>query len=99
MLITSGCSSNYRVIDPASGKTYHTTEVEEAGRSGAVKFVDEQSGGTVTLQSSNVKELSSDEYEESMAKNTGEADKASQEAMTTEDDGQNQEKSNEEGDQ
>ena len=64
LIITlAGCSSYYRVTDPASGKTYYTKEVSEAGRAGAVKIKDEKTGSTVTLQSSEVKEISADEYE------------------------------------
>lgn len=57
-----GCSSYYRVTDPASGKAYYTTKVGEAGKAGAVKIKDAKTGSTVTLQSSEVKEISSDEY-------------------------------------
>ena len=58
-----GCSSHYRVTDPASGKTYYTTKINDAGRAGAVKIKDEKTGSTVTLQSSEVKEISEEEYE------------------------------------
>ena len=63
LLAFSGCSSHYRVTDPASGKTYFTTKINETGRAGAVKIKDEKTGSTVTLQSSEVKEISADEYE------------------------------------
>ena len=59
----TGCSSYYRVTDPASGKTYYTTKINDAGRAGAVKIKDERTGSTVTLQSSEVREISADEYE------------------------------------
>jgi hypothetical protein len=59
----AGCSSHYRVTDPASGKTYYTTKINEAGRAGAVKIKDEKTGSTVTLQSSEVKEISAEEFE------------------------------------
>lgn len=62
-LAVVGCSSHYRVTDPASGKTYYTTKINEAGRAGAVKIKDEKTGSTVTLQSSEVKEISEEEYE------------------------------------
>jgi len=62
-LTVTGCSSYYRVTDPASGKTYYTTKIDNAGRAGAVKIKDERTGSTVTLQSSEVKEISSDEFE------------------------------------
>ncbi|HKT33516.1 MAG TPA: hypothetical protein VJR03_01710 [Nitrospira sp.] len=63
MIAVAGCSSHYRVTDPASGKIYYTTKINEAGRGGAVKIKDERTGSTVTLQSSEIKEISSDEYE------------------------------------
>jgi hypothetical protein len=59
----AGCTSHYRVTDPASGKTYYTTKINDAGRAGAVKIKDDRTGSTVTLQSSEVKEISEDEYE------------------------------------
>lgn len=62
-MAVTGCSSYYRVTDPASGKTYYTTKIDNAGRAGAVKIKDEKTGSVVTLQSSEVKEISSDEYE------------------------------------
>jgi hypothetical protein len=62
--LTLGCSSHYyRVTDPSSGKNYFTKKVDEAGRAGAVKFKDERTGGNVTLQSSEVKEISEGEYD------------------------------------
>ena len=62
--LTVGCASSYyRVTDPASGKSYFTKKVDATGRGGAVKFKDERTGGHVTLQSSEVKEISAGEYE------------------------------------
>lgn len=69
-LVLSGCSSHYRVTDPASGKTYYTTKIDSAGRAGAVKLKDEKTGNTVTLQSSEVKEISEDEYEAALKAGT-----------------------------
>lgn len=68
MVLAAGCTSYYVVTDPATGKTYYTTKVNDAGRSGAVKFEDKKAGGTVTLQSSIVKEISSDEFEAGISK-------------------------------
>jgi len=62
-VLAAGCSSNYRVTDPASGKNYYTNKVEDAGRGGAVKFKDEKTGSLITLQSSEVKEISGDEFD------------------------------------
>ena len=61
--LTAGCGSYYRVTDPASGKNYYTTKVDDAGKAGAVKFKDEKSGSNITLQSSEVKEISGDEFD------------------------------------
>jgi hypothetical protein len=65
IVMSAGCSDShhYRVTDPASGKAYYTTKIDDAGRAGAVKIKDDKTGSTVTLQSSEVKEISADEYE------------------------------------
>jgi hypothetical protein len=70
LLMTAGCSTSYyRVTDPDAGKSYYTHKVEEAGKGGAVKFKDAQSGDSVTVQSSEVKELSEDEFIAGLAAN------------------------------
>jgi hypothetical protein len=61
-MLLAGCSSYYHVRDPASGKNYYTGDVDRAGAAGAVKFKDAKSGATVTLQNSEVKEISKDEF-------------------------------------
>lgn len=59
-----GCASHYyRVTDPASGKSYLTKKVDQTGRAGTIQFKDERSGNRVTLQSSEVKEISEGEYD------------------------------------
>ena len=59
-LMMAGCSNYYRVTEPASGKTYYTTHIDE--RSGAAKFKDDRTGSYVILHSAEVSELSEDEY-------------------------------------
>ncbi len=66
-MLATACSSYYRVTDPSSGKTYYTKKIGEAGKAGAVKIKDEKTGSTVVLQSSEVKEISSEEYEAGLA--------------------------------
>lgn len=63
ILSMAGCTTYYKVSDPSSGHTYYTTKVKERGGSGAIKFVDEKSKSTVTLQASEVKEISEEEFE------------------------------------
>ena len=66
-MLVAGCSDNhYRVTDPTSGNTYYTTMVSDTGKGGAVKIKDAKTGSTVTLQSSEVKEISEGEYEAGM---------------------------------
>jgi len=63
-MLVAGCSDNhYRVTDPTSGNSYFTTKVSDTGKGGAVKIKDAKTGSTVTLQSSEVKEISEQEYE------------------------------------
>jgi hypothetical protein len=69
-LMAAGCSTSYyRVTDPGSGKTYYTNRIEKAVQGGAVKFEDAQSGSYVTLQSSEVKQLSEGEFMAVLAAN------------------------------
>ena len=59
----AGCTNYYKVSDPGSGHTYYTSKVKDGGRTGAIKFEDAKSKSTVTLQSSEVKEISEEEFE------------------------------------
>jgi hypothetical protein len=58
----AGCTTYYKVSDPSSGNTYYTKKVKERV-GGAIKFEDEKTKNTVTLQSSEVKEISEEEFE------------------------------------
>lgn len=60
-VLVAGCGSYYRVNDPAGTREYYTTEIDKT-KAGAITFKDEKSGSTVTLQSSEVKEISEDEF-------------------------------------
>ncbi len=59
----AGCTTYYKVSDPASGHAYYTTKVKDRGATGAIKFEDEKTKSTVTLQSSEVKEISEEEFQ------------------------------------
>ncbi len=61
-----GCASYYKVTDPQSGRVYYTQEMEGV-RGGAVKLKDPATGSVVTLQNSEVKEITSTEYKEGLA--------------------------------
>ena len=60
--LVAGCGGTYyRVNDPAGTRVYYTTDIDRT-KSGSVTFTDEKSGSVVTLQSSEVKEISKDEF-------------------------------------
>jgi hypothetical protein len=61
MVVTAGCSHYYKVNDPAGNKEYYTKDIDSS-RSGAIKIKDEKTGAHVTLQSSEVKEISEEEF-------------------------------------
>jgi len=60
-----GSSGHFMVRDPGSATPYYTTNIDE-DRS-AIKFKDEKSGSAVTLQSSEVKKISKEEYAKGLA--------------------------------
>jgi hypothetical protein len=68
VLVVTGCASYYRVTDTQSGNVYYTNKVDTVkGGGGAVKLEDTRSGSMVTLQNSEVKEISKKEYKEGLA--------------------------------
>jgi hypothetical protein len=62
LLFAVGCSHYYVVSDPGGTKAYYTTDIDTTD-AGAIKIKDDKTGATVTLQSSEVREISRDEYE------------------------------------
>ena len=62
-VLMAGCSSDYYVVrDPVSKHVYYTKKVKQAG-GGTASFTDDRSGAKVTLQNSEIKEISESEYE------------------------------------
>ena len=63
MLMVLGCGTTYyQVRDPGSGSTYYTTELNEAD-SGAITLKDARTNARVTLQNSEVSEITADQYD------------------------------------
>jgi hypothetical protein len=60
-VLLSGCTTYYMVKDPASGTQYYTTKVKSSHN--AVLFTDAKTSAQVTLQSSQVLEITKDQYE------------------------------------
>ncbi|MEW6519807.1 MAG: hypothetical protein AB1461_10370 [Thermodesulfobacteriota bacterium] len=61
LLSLAGCAGYYVVTDPASGRSYYTHDIDDAG-DGAISFKDSKSGNEVILDSSEVKEISKEDY-------------------------------------
>jgi len=61
-VLATACASYYKVMDPTSGTVYYTEKVDR-GSGGAVTFTDAKSGADVTIQNSEVKEISEKEFE------------------------------------
>lgn len=60
--LLTGCGGGYyRVNDPAGDRQYYTTDIDQT-KTGAITFKDEKGGSVVTLQSSEVKQISKDEF-------------------------------------
>jgi hypothetical protein len=58
----SACGGGYyKVIDPATDKTYFTRDLKEE-KGGAIKIKDANTGSTVTLQNSEVTEINKEEF-------------------------------------
>jgi len=64
--LVAGCATYYKVTDPQSGKAYYTQKIDNV-MGGAVKVMDARTGSVVTLQNSEVKEISEKEYKAGLA--------------------------------
>ena len=62
LLFVAGCTTYYRVTDQSTRRAYYTTDIDRSD-SGAVRFYDEKSRADVTLQSSEIVEISRDDFE------------------------------------
>jgi len=62
-LLLVGCTSYYKVTDPTTGKTYYSTHVTK-NFSGASQLEDARTGETVTIQNSQVSEISKEQFEQ-----------------------------------
>ena len=58
----AGCTTYYMVKDPASGTEYYTTSIKKNKKNDSVKFKDAKTSATVTLQSSQVLEITEEQY-------------------------------------
>jgi hypothetical protein len=61
-VFAAGCTTYYRINDHASGRVYYTTDYDRAD-SGAIIFEDAKNRSKITLQSSEVREVSRADFE------------------------------------
>ena len=62
-----GCAGYYKITDPASNKVYYTQDINRK-MNGAIRFKDEVSKTQVTLQQSEVIEITQDQFEAAAAR-------------------------------
>lgn len=68
LAFVAGCASYYKVTDPSSGRTFYTEKVDRPKDQTTIMFKDAKTGAEVTLPSSEVLEISSDEYKKATGK-------------------------------
>ena len=66
LFIAGGCSSYHQVTDPHSGRQYYTSSMDERGN-GSVTLKDGRTGEKITVQNSQVKEITKEKYESARA--------------------------------
>ncbi len=62
LLFAAGCTTHYRITDQSTRRTYYAKDFDRTD-SGAVQFYDVKSRSKVTLQSSEITEISRDAFE------------------------------------
>lgn len=62
IFVLTGCATHYYKVTDQSGTVYYTQELDNL-KGGAVKLRDASSGFWVTIHTSEVKEISSQEYQ------------------------------------
>jgi len=65
--LLAGCM-HYQVSDPTTGRTYYTQDAQRAPSSGAVIFTDGKTGEVLTLQNTQLKQISREEFERAVGK-------------------------------
>ena len=65
IVLLSGCTTYYKISDPNSDKVFYTTNIDKM-KSGTITFKDAKTKSEVTLPSSAIQEISSDEYDKAV---------------------------------
>jgi hypothetical protein len=67
LFVLVGCGGYLMVVDPTTKNVYYTEEVKES-KGGAIKFTDAKTGNEVTIQNSEIKEVTKDEFKAGVGK-------------------------------
>ncbi|MCK9196151.1 MAG: YgdI/YgdR family lipoprotein [Syntrophales bacterium] len=67
LLAISGCGSYYKITEPTSKNVYYSTEFEKT-KTGSIAFKDAKTGAIVTIQNSEIKEISRGTFDEEVKK-------------------------------
>jgi len=68
LLAISGCGSYYKITDPTSKNVYYSKDYEKNKTTGGLAFKDAKTGAIVTIQNSEIKEISRDAFDEEVKK-------------------------------
>jgi hypothetical protein len=60
-LLAGGCTTYYQIQDPDTGDVYYADDLKTL-KGGAVKFTDAHTGNEVTVQDSDIKVISKEEF-------------------------------------
>lgn len=63
----AGCTTYYRINDQSSGRAYYTTDYDRTD-SGSIIFEDARDRSKITLQSSEIREISRSDFEAGVKK-------------------------------
>ncbi len=63
LMMIAGCASYYKITDPTSKIVYYARDYEKT-KAGGVSFKDARTGAIVTIQNSEIKEVSRQTFDE-----------------------------------
>ena len=68
MLALTACTTYYEITDPTTDKKYYTTDIDK-NDDGSITIDAEGTGAQVTIQNSEVREVTADQYEAAVGSN------------------------------
>ena len=65
LFVLTACGGYWQVVDPTTKNMYYTEDVNRI-KGGAVQFIDAKTGKQITLQNSEVMEVSKDQFRQAV---------------------------------